>query len=208
MKVPRTTFPGLAGCRGVRLRFGRTVALDDLSFAVEKGETVAITGPSGCGKTSLLHVLSGLLRPDAGEVYFGSRELSAESDAARSRLRLTSFGFVLQFGDLVPELTLGENVELPLRMTGVRAAVAHRRALHLLEELGIGDLASRQAGAVSAEGLLGAGAALFVAPEPVSKKCAGAGAIRAKTRSPALPTKPELVRARSMPLPTFRSTMS
>ena len=149
MKVPRTTFPGLAGCRGVRLRFGRTVALDDLSFAVEKGETVAITGPSGCGKTSLLHVLSGLLRPDAGEVYFGSRELSAESDAARSRLRLTSFGFVLQFGDLVPELTLGENVELPLRMTGVRAAVAHRRALHLLEELGIGDLASRQAGAVS-----------------------------------------------------------
>ncbi|WP_349879199.1 ATP-binding cassette domain-containing protein [Micromonospora sp. HUAS YX12] len=110
---------------------------------------MAITGPSGCGKTSLLHVLSGLLRPDAGEVYFGSRELSGESDAACSRLRLTSFGFVLQFGDLVPELTLGENVELPLRMTGVRAAVARRRALDLLEELGIGDLASRQAGAVS-----------------------------------------------------------
>ncbi|SCF46977.1 ABC transporter ATP-binding protein [Micromonospora mirobrigensis] len=149
MELSGSKSTGLAGCRGVRLAYGSTIALDDVSFAVEQGETVAVTGPSGCGKTTLLHVLSGLLRPDAGEVYFESEDFSTRSDAARSRLRLTSFGFVLQFGDLVPELTLRENVELPLRVTGTRAPVARRRAEDLLGELGIGDLADRQAGAVS-----------------------------------------------------------
>lgn len=134
---------------GLRLSYGDTPALADCSLRVGPGERVALMGPSGSGKSSLLHCLAGVLRPDAGEVSFAGRSLSHLSEGQRSRLRLQRMGVVFQFGDLVPELTLRENVLLPTQLLGQRGAGMRRRASDLLEELGIAELADRRAGEVS-----------------------------------------------------------
>jgi putative ABC transport system ATP-binding protein len=131
------------------LRFGQTLALAGTSIGVAPGEVVAVMGPSGSGKSTLLHVLAGILRPDRGEIHLGQQRIDNLPDAARSRLRLRSFGFVLQFGDLVPELSLRENVELPLRLLKVARAEARTRARELLSELDIDDVADRRPGQVS-----------------------------------------------------------
>ncbi|WP_033017590.1 ATP-binding cassette domain-containing protein, partial [Streptomyces rimosus] len=81
---------------------------------------VAVMGPSGSGKSTLLHCLAGIIRPDSGSVLYGSRDLTHMSDAQRSALRRSDYGFVFQFGQLVPELTCLENVALPLRLNGVK----------------------------------------------------------------------------------------
>ena len=135
--------------KDVFLRFGETTALEGAELVVDRGEIVAIMGPSGSGKSTLLYVLAGILRPDRGEVYLGDRRLDTMGDAARSRLRLRAFGFVLQFGDLVPELSLRENVELPLRLVGVPKVEARRRAVSLLRELEVHEHADRRPGQVS-----------------------------------------------------------
>jgi putative ABC transport system ATP-binding protein len=131
------------------VRFGQTMALAGTSIGLAPGEVVAVMGPSGSGKSTLLHVLAGILRPDQGEIHLGQQRIDNLPDAARSRLRLKSFGFVLQFGDLVPELSLRENVELPLRLLKVSRAEARQRAAGLLTELEIDDLADRRPGQVS-----------------------------------------------------------
>lgn len=133
--------------RGLRLRFGATVALDGVDIDVGRGEILAVMGRSGSGKSTLLHVLSGVLVPDQGEVLFGAQRLDTLGDAARSRVRLRHFGFVFQFGDLVPELSLRDNVELPLRLVGAKDAAA--AAQELLEEFEIAAVASRRPGQVS-----------------------------------------------------------
>jgi putative ABC transport system ATP-binding protein len=135
--------------KDVSLRFGETTALEGAELVVDRGEIVAVMGPSGSGKSTLLYVLAGILRPDRGEVYLGDRRLDTMGDAARSRLRLRAFGFVLQFGDLVPELSLRENVELPLRLVGVPKVEARRRAASLLRELEVDEHADRRPGQVS-----------------------------------------------------------
>jgi putative ABC transport system ATP-binding protein len=135
--------------KDVFLRFGETTALEGAELVVDRGEIVAVMGPSGSGKSTLLYVLAGILRPDRGEVYLGDRRLDTMGDAARSRLRLRAFGFVLQFGDLVPELSLQENVELPLRLVGVPKVEARRRAVSLLRELEVHEHADRRPGQVS-----------------------------------------------------------
>ena len=135
--------------KDVFLRFGETTALQGAELVVDRGEIVAVMGPSGSGKSTLLYVLAGILRPDRGEVYLGERRLDTMGDAARSRLRLRAFGFVLQFGDLVPELSLRENVELPLRLVGVPKVEARRRAVSLLSELEVDEHADRRPGQVS-----------------------------------------------------------
>jgi putative ABC transport system ATP-binding protein len=94
----------------VHKRFGRTVALDGACLPVSPGEMVAIVGPSGSGKSTLLHCAAGILRPDAGQVVFEGRRVDAMGESARSALRRTAFGFVFQFGQLVPELTAAENI--------------------------------------------------------------------------------------------------
>jgi putative ABC transport system ATP-binding protein len=131
------------------VRFGQTLALAHTSIGLVPGEVVAVMGPSGSGKSTLLHVLAGILRPDQGEIRLGQERIDTLSDAARSRLRLKSFGFVLQFGDLVPELSLRENVELPLRLLKVSRAQAREKARSLLTELEIDDIADRRPGQVS-----------------------------------------------------------
>jgi putative ABC transport system ATP-binding protein len=135
--------------KDLALHFGATRALDGADIEIPTGEIVAVMGPSGSGKSTLLYVLAGILRPDRGEVHLGDRRVDTLGDAARSRLRLTSMGFVLQFGDLVPELSLRENVELPLRLVGVAKPQARRRAAALLRELEVDEHADRRPGQVS-----------------------------------------------------------
>lgn len=146
--------------------FGSTPALAGVSAAIDAGEVVAVMGPSGSGKSTLLHCLAGILVPQSGSVVLDGTDLTALSDGERSKLRLRRFGFVFQFGDLIPELTLRENVELPLRLTGCRRAAAARRARELLAQLGIEQVADRRAGSVSGGQAQRAAAARALAAEP------------------------------------------
>ncbi|MFD3560876.1 ABC transporter ATP-binding protein [Streptomyces sp. NPDC058686] len=129
--------------------YGPTPALDGASFAIHPGEIVAVMGPSGSGKSTLLHCLAGIVTPDAGTITYDGRDLTAMSDAERSALRRSEFGFVFQFGQLVPELTCAENVALPLRLTGVRRKEAERRAAAWLQRLEVDDLADKRPGEIS-----------------------------------------------------------
>jgi ABC-type multidrug transport system fused ATPase/permease subunit len=112
--------------RDLALSFGETPALRGASVAVKKGEVLAVMGPSGSGKSTLLHCLAGILVPDSGEIYVDGQRLDTMSEKERSALRRDRFGFVFQFGQLVPELTAEENVALPLLLGGVRREEALR----------------------------------------------------------------------------------
>lgn len=135
--------------RAVSVAFGATPALRDVSVAVAPGETVAVMGRSGSGKSTLLHCLAGLVVPDAGEVWFQGHRLDASGDAARSRRRLRQMGLVFQFGHLVPELSLAENVALPLLLNGAARREADARAGELLDRLDVADVAARRPSEVS-----------------------------------------------------------
>jgi putative ABC transport system ATP-binding protein len=106
-------------------------------------------GPSGSGKSTLLHCLAGILRPDSGTVSYRGAELSALPDVTRSELRRTEFGFVFQFGQLVPELTCLENVALPLRLGGMRRREAERSATEWMDRLEVADVADKRPGETS-----------------------------------------------------------
>ncbi len=99
-------------CAGLQLSYGSTLALGSVDLRVSAGESVAVLGPSGSGKSTLLHCLAGLRVPDRGEVRVGNEVLSSMPDRRRSRLRLERMGVVFQFGELLPELTMEENVGL------------------------------------------------------------------------------------------------
>jgi putative ABC transport system ATP-binding protein len=133
----------------LRKSFGPTAALDGASLSVHPGEVVAVMGPSGSGKSTLLHCLAGIVRPDSGSVVYAGHELTTLSDAERSALRRTDFGFVFQFGQLVPELNCVENVALPLRLGGVKRKAAERTALEWLERLEVEDAARKRPGEIS-----------------------------------------------------------
>ncbi|HEU4676401.1 MAG TPA: ABC transporter ATP-binding protein [Motilibacteraceae bacterium] len=135
--------------RSLSVAYGGTRALTGVDVAVTAGEVLAVMGPSGSGKSTLLHVLAGIVAPDAGEVRFDGEAVSGWGERRRAELRLARFGFVFQFGDLVPELTLAENVALPLELTGTRGREARRRALEALDALGIAGEAGRRAAEAS-----------------------------------------------------------
>ncbi|MFD7864839.1 ABC transporter ATP-binding protein [Streptomyces sp. NPDC057682] len=139
----------LLSARDLRKTYGSTPALDGASFSVHPGEVVAVMGPSGSGKSTLLHCLAGIITPDSGTITYAGRELSALSDAERSALRRSDFGFVFQFGQLVPELTCVENVALPLRLNGTRRKAAERTALEWMERLEVDTIGDKRPGEVS-----------------------------------------------------------
>jgi|SRR6476469_2424669 putative ABC transport system ATP-binding protein len=129
--------------------FGPTKALDGASMSVRAGEVVAVMGPSGSGKSTLLHCLAGIIQPDEGTVTYAGNELSAMPDGPRSALRRTDFGFVFQFGQLVPELSCLENVALPLRLGGLGRRAAEARAREWLDRLEVADVAGKRPGEAS-----------------------------------------------------------
>ncbi|WP_329175193.1 ABC transporter ATP-binding protein [Streptomyces sp. NBC_01477] len=134
---------------GLRKAYGPTPALDGADLTVRSGEVVAVMGPSGSGKSTLLHCLAGIVTPDAGEVRYRGRDLAAMSDSGRSALRRTDFGFVFQFGQLVPELTCLENVAMPMRLGGRKRKEAEAQAAKWLERLEVTDIAGKRPGEVS-----------------------------------------------------------
>lgn len=112
-----------------------------LDLRIEPAERVAITGRSGCGKTTLLHLLAGIMCPDAGSITFDGQMLSELDVDARADIRLRRFGFVFQFADLLPELSARENVELIGRLQ--RRGLDRQRVNQLLDALDIADVAHR-----------------------------------------------------------------
>ncbi|MGN9844978.1 ABC transporter ATP-binding protein [Nonomuraea sp. H19] len=139
----------LIEARRISRSYGHTPALREASLSVRAGEIVAVMGPSGSGKSTLLHCLAGIFTPDAGEVWLDGRRLDTLSDHRRSELRRTAFGFVFQFGQLVPELTVADNVALPLLLGRVRRGQAYRRAVSWLDRLELADLRDRRTGELS-----------------------------------------------------------
>ncbi|GAA0487257.1 ABC transporter ATP-binding protein [Streptomyces olivaceiscleroticus] len=134
---------------GLHKHYGRTPALDGADFSIHPGEVVAVLGPSGSGKSTLLHCLAGIVRPDSGSVRYDGRELTTLPDAERSALRRSDFGFVFQFGQLVPELTCLENVALPLRLNGVKRKAAETTAREWLARLEVDDVHGKRPGEIS-----------------------------------------------------------
>ncbi|MFF5974167.1 ABC transporter ATP-binding protein [Streptomyces sp. NPDC012769] len=134
---------------GLDKAYGPTPALTGADFSLRAGEVVAVMGPSGSGKSTLLHCLAGIVRPDAGTIHYDGRELTALGDGQRSALRRSDFGFVFQFGRLVPELTCAENVALPLRLNGERRRSAESRARDWLARLEVEDVAGQRPGEIS-----------------------------------------------------------
>ena len=139
----------LIEARDLELSFGATPALRGASLAADAGEMLAVMGPSGSGKSTLLYCLAGILQPSAGEVWFGGRRIDTLGETERSALRRDRFGFVFQFGQLVPELSAVENVALPLLLGGTRRASALAQARPWFGRLGLDGLEGRRSGELS-----------------------------------------------------------
>jgi putative ABC transport system ATP-binding protein len=139
----------ILSARSVEKSFGRTQALCGVSLELARGEVLAVTGPSGGGKSTLLHCLSGILRPEAGEVRFKGQRLDDLAEGPRTRLRRREFGILLQFGQLVPELTVEQNVALPLLLEGHDRSPARTAARAWLDRLDVGKLATALPGELS-----------------------------------------------------------
>jgi putative ABC transport system ATP-binding protein len=131
--------------RRLRKEFGKATALvravDDVDLDVAPGETVAIMGPSGCGKSTLLQLLGGLERPTGGEVWLAGQPVDRMNERALARLRRDAVGFVFQAFHLMDELTAVENVELAALLAGQSPGRARKRALYLLDRVGLADRA-------------------------------------------------------------------
>jgi putative ABC transport system ATP-binding protein len=130
---------------GLRKHYGQgeglVRAVDGVDLAVAPGETVAVMGPSGCGKSTLLHLLGGLDRPSGGEVWLAGDRIDRMGEKALARMRRTAVGFVFQAFHLMDELTAVENVELAALLAGRSPRAARRRAVELLENVGLADRA-------------------------------------------------------------------
>jgi putative ABC transport system ATP-binding protein len=114
-----------------------TTALNSVNIEVKEGEFVSVTGPSGCGKSTLLNVLGLLDNPNGGKYYFMDNEVSRYSERKRTDLRKANIGFVFQSFNLIDELTVFENVELPLLYIGITSAERKQRVKEVLEQTGI-----------------------------------------------------------------------
>lgn len=112
-----------------------TTALNQVSFEIKKGEFVAIMGPSGCGKTTLLNIIGLLDNPSSGEYHFVDKEVSKFSEKQRAQMRKSNIGFVFQNFNLIDELNVFENVELPLIYLGMKSSERKKRVNEVLEQM-------------------------------------------------------------------------
>ncbi len=139
--------------RGLQMQYGQGAglvrALDGVDLDVARGEALAVMGPSGCGKSTLLHLLGGLERPSAGEIWLDDRRIDRLSERSLARLRRHAVGFVFQAFHLMDELTAVENVELPALLAGRSPRAARSRATELLDQVGLTDRAEHLPSALS-----------------------------------------------------------
>ncbi len=119
-----------------------STALNEVFFKIEKGEFVSVMGPSGCGKSTLLNILGMLDKPESGSYEFLGSEVSKLNEKGRSIVRKQNIGFIFQNFNLIDELTVFENIELPLIYNKVRASERKKRVNELIEKIGIGHRAS------------------------------------------------------------------
>ncbi|WP_222192196.1 ABC transporter ATP-binding protein [Modestobacter italicus] len=142
----------ILSARGLRMTYGDGAAAAHALAGVDLdvgAESLAVMGPSGSGKTTLLHCLAGIVAPTEGSVTWGGQDLARLSDAKRTVLRRTDFGFVFQSGQLLPELPAVENAALPLMLAGVDRRTATERAARWLAHLGLAGLEQRRPGELS-----------------------------------------------------------
>jgi putative ABC transport system ATP-binding protein len=149
-----TTNTPILSARDLRHSFGPTDALRGIDLDVHAGEVLAVMGPSGSGKSTLLHCLAGVLTPDSGTVTYSPnnqspRDVGGLGEQERARLRLTDFGFVFQFGQLLPELSAVDNVSIPLLLAGIKRPEALRRSMELLERLDLAPMSGKLPGELS-----------------------------------------------------------
>ena len=149
----RETGNVVLACAGLRKSYWQgkieVPVLDGIDLSVAAGEQVAVMGASGTGKSTLLHVLGGLDRPDAGEVRVAGESLWSLSEIVRGRLRNRALGFVYQFHHLLPEFTAQENVAMPLLIRRQDKAAALAEAASWLEEVGLGHRLEHRPGELS-----------------------------------------------------------
>jgi putative ABC transport system ATP-binding protein len=157
--------------RGLNKYYGHDAALvravDGVDLAVAPGETLAVMGPSGCGKSTLLHLLGGLDRPSAGEIWLAGQRVDRLSERALARMRRDAVGFVFQAFHLMDELTALENVELPALLAGRSPGAARRQATGLLAQVGLADRAAFLPAALSGGQRQRVAIARALANEPV-----------------------------------------
>ncbi|MDQ2695565.1 MAG: ABC transporter ATP-binding protein [Pseudomonadota bacterium] len=128
--------------RGLGKGFGegdtKRVIFDQLELRVQQGECIALLGRSGSGKSTLLNLISGIDLPEAGEIWIGGTPVSRLAEPQRTRFRRRYIGFVFQFFNLIPTLTVGENALLPLELNGMGGTAQRQRVLALLAQVGLG----------------------------------------------------------------------
>lgn len=127
----------IISAKDIKKAYGKTHALRGASLEVKKGEVLAIMGPSGSGKSTLLHSLAAIISVDSGEIRLNGKRIDKLPDDKRSILRRTMFGFVFQFGQLVPELTVEDNVALPLLLNKKDKKEAYKKAKRWIAEVGL-----------------------------------------------------------------------
>ena len=135
--------------KNIKKSYGQTKVLHGVSLDVKQGEVLAIMGPSGSVKSTLLHSLAAIIPVDSGEIIFDGRNIGKFSDNKRSILRRTAFGFVFQFSQLVPELSVIDNVALPLLLNGVSRNKVYNEAKKWLEAVGLSDKHDSTPGEIS-----------------------------------------------------------
>jgi putative ABC transport system ATP-binding protein len=143
--MSETVNQSMLRARGLRKEYGREASLvravDGVDLDVAAGETLAVMGPSGCGKSTLLHLLGGLDRASAGQMWLAGQRIDKMSERGMAALRRDAVGFVFQAFHLMDELTAVENIELPALLAGRSPRAARRRAIELLERVGLADRA-------------------------------------------------------------------
>ena len=128
---------------------GHLEVLKGVDLSIKRGEVVAIVGESGTGKSTLLHILGALDRPDKGSLLYEGEQLFSKGDRQLARFRNSAIGFVFQFHHLLPEFSALENVVMPALVGGKRFAVARKRGMYLLDQLGIADRSTHRPGELS-----------------------------------------------------------
>lgn len=139
----------IISAKNIKKSYGQTKVLHGVSLDVKPGEVLAIMGPSGSGKSTLLHSLAAIISVDSGEIIFDGRSISKLSDNKRSILRRTAFGFIFQFSQLVPELSVIDNVALPLLLNGAKRKQAYTEAKKWLKAVGLTDKHDSTPGEIS-----------------------------------------------------------